>query len=927
MTQDVQRAALAWHDAGYCVLPAAADGTKRPGVGSWTRYQSEQYPREALAAGGTAGIGLVCGVVSGGLEMLELEGRAVAEGAVDTISAVAAAAGLGDLWHRVTRDAGAYLEHTPSGGLHILYRLADGPVPGNTKLASRPARDDELTDDERVQVAKGRTVARVLAETRGEGGYVVVAPSGGTTHPTGRPWTHIVGRPGQVPTIAAAEREQLHELFRQLDQMPANRGDIPTVTPERPAGAGLSPGDDFAARTDWPGILEPAGWREHYSAEGVTYWTRPGKDTGTSATTNHDGSDRLKVHTTSTEFETVPETYSKFGAWAVLHHGGDHSAAARDLAARGYGSGSPVGQRPTPADKETLPAPSDPMAVARVLEPDLKAGGAYTLWNWRGGWWRWHTSHWAEAEDLAVKKGLYARTEHAWYTVMTKDGPEDKKWSPTKPKVANLADALAGIVHLDRETRVPSWLGGDPGRGTIVACRNGLLKLDGRELLPHDARYFNLVAVPFDYDPAAAEPAAWVTFLETLWPGGGSGQVDALQEWFGYVISGRTDLQKIFAVIGPPRSGKGTIAAVLTELAGDANVAGPTLASLATNFGIQPLLGKSLALISDARIGRSADTSVIVERLLTISGEDTISVDRKHVAAWEGRIPARIMLLSNELPRFSDSSGTIATRFVVTETTVSFLGREDRTLRARLMAELPGILNWALAGLERLLDRGHFTETEVSTDAVQVMRQTASPFAPFVDDECLVGPQYTVSVDRMWQAWQTWCVRNGRERVGVKQWLGRDLKPFAPGLNVSQPRDPDTRKQQRVYRGIGLAVDYPAAAQADNSGPWTQNGHADTRRHAHIPIAHEGKPEDQQQVDTYIESNGYMRVSARVSPPGAAEQSTPTPTDPNHCPVCRRAVSALAWQPCDRCGERHHARGRGAHGPTCQTCLTERNTA
>jgi putative DNA primase/helicase len=986
-TPATRGAALAWHDAGFCVVPAADDGSKRPGVGAWKTYQREQFPREALANGSYPGIGLVCGAVSGGLEMLELEGRAIAEGAFETVAASAAAANLGDLWDRVTKTDGAYLELTPSGGVHILYRLADAPVPGNTKLANRPARVDELTDDESALVAKGRTVVRGLAETRGDGGFVIVAPSAGTTHPTGKPWALAVGRPGQVPTITAAEREQLHDLFRQLDQMPQRpaqpappetilRGVEPQTGPlRRNDGPGLSPGDDFAARTEWPAILEPAGWHVHYQAEGITYWTRPGKDTGTSATTNANGTDRLYVHTSSTEFDPQ-ESYSKFGAYAVLNFAGDHSAAARDLAARGHGSPPPGSTwplaTPPPAwftapvlgnsrrndggGPGRLPPPSSPMAVARVLEPELRVGADFTLRNWRGGWWQWHTSHWAEIEPLALRKRLYVWTEHAVFMTTTKNGPEDRSWSPDQKKVANLADALASIVLLDRNVQVPSWLSaGHEDTGAVVACRNGLLKLDGRVLMPHDPGYFNLVAVPFDYDAAATEPREWLKFLATLWPGGGDGQVAALQEWFGYVISGRTDMQKIFAIIGPPRSGKGTIATVLTALAGAANVAGPTLASLAMQFGLQPLLGKSLALISDARIGRSADTAIIVERLLTISGEDVLSIDRKHKEAWEGRIPARLMLLSNELPRFSDSSGTIATRFVVAETVTSFLGREDRALRARLMAELPGILNWALAGLERLLAQGRFTDTAVSVEAVEIMRLTASPYAPFVDEQCVVGPQYEVAVDALWQAWKLWCFNNDREKAGVKQWLGRDLKSVVPGLHVVQPRDPDTRKQYRAYRGLGLRVDYPVAARALDEAADTRKALPDTRKfepearkqdplwpgetrtdtdgHAHLPVNTYGS-KNENTANTPIE---LQWVGARVSalhPEAAAESPptepaapvppTPDATDPNFCSRCSKPFPDVAWLPCDQCSARHHARGRGGHGPTCQTCLIER---
>ena len=83
---------------------------------------------------------------------------------------------------------------------------------------------------------------------------------------------------------------------------------------------------------------------------------------------------------------------------------------------------------------------------------------------------------------------------------------------------------------------------------------------------------------------------------------------------------------------------------------------GPTLASLGTNFGLSPLLGKPLAIISDARLG-DTPTHTVVERLLSITGEDMLTVDRKFRDPWSGKLPTRFVVLSNELPRFKDSSG------------------------------------------------------------------------------------------------------------------------------------------------------------------------------------------------------------------------------------------------------------------------------
>ena len=118
-----------------------------------------------------------------------------------------------------------------------------------------------------------------------------------------------------------------------------------------------------------------------------------------------------------------------------------------------------------------------------------------------------------------------------------------------------------------------------------------------------------------------------------------------LGEWFGYVVSGRLDLHKILLMVGPTRGGKGVIARVLSAMIGKRNVCGPTLNSLGGDFGLAPLIGKSLAVISDARfVGKNSN--VVVERLLSISGEDTLTVNIKYREQWTGKLPCRLHVIS-----------------------------------------------------------------------------------------------------------------------------------------------------------------------------------------------------------------------------------------------------------------------------------------
>jgi hypothetical protein len=320
----VRQAALAAHAAGLCVVPPREDGSKAP-IGTWKRYTRERPTPAELDTwyGPSTGVGLVCGRVSGGLEMLEFEGRAVADGLLEAYLDAAIAAGLGPLVERVRSG---YQEWTPTGGIHWLMRV---PTPrANTILARRPATADELSE-------KPDDRARVLIETRGEGGYTIVAPSNGRVHPSGRAWTLDSGGFASIATLSDAERDALHDLARLFDAMPPVTTRPPTT--ER-SGDGNRPGDLYDALPEPEARIEDLlvrrGWTVVGRRDGTTYLRRPGKQTGISATLGHHPG-LLIVFTTSTPFEatsaSAPRGYGPFAVYTILEHGGDWAAAARAL--------------------------------------------------------------------------------------------------------------------------------------------------------------------------------------------------------------------------------------------------------------------------------------------------------------------------------------------------------------------------------------------------------------------------------------------------------------------------------------------------------------------------------------------------------------------------------------------------------------------
>jgi putative DNA primase/helicase len=467
-----------------------------------------------------------------------------------------------------------------------------------------------------------------------------------------------------------------------------------------------------------------------------------------------------------------------------------------------------------------MPSPAAPYDVAEKLTDDSyrDADGTLLFRSWRGDFYDWNRTSWVKAEAAAVRKELYRGLKPAVYWT---DKGELTPWNPNRRKVADVIEALAAVTHTPQDAETPSWLErstNDPPAHELVAVGNGLLHVPSRQLYDHSPRLLNTVGVPFDYDERAAAPVLWLNFLEELWSDDAEA-IAALQEWFGYVISGDTRMHKILFLLGPMRSGKGTIARVIRELIGRANHCGPTLASLGTNFGLQSLIGKSLAIVADARLV-AANANVVVERLLSISGEDALTIDRKYREHWSGKLDVRFMILSNELPSLGDSSGAIATRFIVLRLIHSFLGHEDHDLTEKLLAELPGILNWSLDGLDRLRAQDRFTEPGSSREAIVALHDAVSPISAFVRDRCMRGPDYEVPVDRLYEEWRDWCLEQGRDHPGPKSTFAKNLYTVVPEVLRCRPRV----QGEREYRYIGIAL---RASDQQWSGPGTIPDQAD----------------------------------------------------------------------------------------------------
>jgi P4 family phage/plasmid primase-like protien len=422
------------------------------------------------------------------------------------------------------------------------------------------------------------------------------------------------------------------------------------------------------------------------------------------------------------------------------------------------------------------------------------------------------------ADDFYQHKGTHydlieeATVRSHLYKYFSRCKKQDKKgnivpFSPNPANVSAALDAIKAIVHLqnDANAKPPVWLDGyaatRPTANKLVSLKNGLFHLEDAILLPHSLGFFTVNSLPFAYDPAAKCPQ-WNRFLSDLWEDDQE-SIDTLQEMFGYILSGDTSQQKFFNLIGPRRSGKGTINKILVDLLGQHNTVAPQMEELCDTFGLQPWLGKLLASFTDAR-APERNRSAVVSQLLRIVGGDTVTVNRKNRESWNGYLPTRIVMYSNEVLQLTENSNALTGRMIVLKMNKSFYGKEDTALSTRLQAELSGIFNWAMEGLRRRLERGgYFIQPESGKQLLETMEELSNPIGTFIDDALVFDGGGVVRKDHLFTCFKRWSVKHGLH-PGNELSFKRRFLAATQDHNIQSTRSTGDGGRRPIYQGIRL---------------------------------------------------------------------------------------------------------------------------
>ena len=808
---DTLNAAQELAAAGLSIVPVMPDGTKRP-VGKWAEYQnvraSKQQIHDWFTTGNNYGVGVVTGPISGNLELTEVEGRGAER--LPEIAQLATDTGMGDLWARLCNG---WLEQSPSGGWHWFYRI-DGDVPGNTKIAQAANKD-------------------TIAETRGTGGYVIVAPTNGTVHPTGRPWIRVAGGPTTTPTITPDEREAFHTLLATLNEYtPATpkQPELTNLTPtHRDPLNGTTPGDDYENKTDWADILQPAGWTLVYGTGQTRYGRRPGKTIGISATTgNADDRDRLYVFTSSTEFEQETP-YTKFGAYALLNHGGDHTAAASQLRKNGHGTepkrltilpdawkqatgtstSRPLHAVPDPTQGTTALATVHQLDDHRTHDDTLlrsEDGNAAALIDQyghqlrynpeRGRWLAWDGHRWQWQDKDGGRAREYAKA-------IGRALPEtDTQAINHKRKTLSALGTTNMLAMAQTDLRIRVHIDQLDANGWELNTPNGIIDLRTGQLHPPDPTHLHtrMTSCAPDYD---ADPTTWERFLADTFPNNPE-LTSYMQRLIGYSSIGHVREHILPFAYGSGGNGKGVFLETIRAVLGDYATAagnGFLMASAYTHHTqeIARLSGARMVLCSEVNETDRFDEAKV--KLLT--GGDTLTARFMRQDDFTFTPTHHLWLAGNFRPAVESGGDGFWRRF----RSIPFLHTVPEENRVEDLQGIlakdhgPAVLAWIAHGAASYA-HGGLREPEDVKEATREYAASVDTVGRFLDEECITGEEadhMKVKVSELRNAYDKWCTANGEKAV-----QGRAFPTQLSRHGIKAGRDAPKIMGIRFYAGVGL---------------------------------------------------------------------------------------------------------------------------
>jgi putative DNA primase/helicase len=419
-------------------------------------------------------------------------------------------------------------------------------------------------------------------------------------------------------------------------------------------------------------------------------------------------------------------------------------------------------------------------------------------------WLKWDRRRWCLATDGQINRAAKVTAKRMLAKALEK--PEEERKVDQAHALATLANkGLINMIACARSEKIFSAsmaeFDQDPD---LLTVENGTLNLRTGELRPHDRGDMMTTLTKIKYDPSAPAPR-WRQFVREIF-GGDEKLVNYVQRAVGYTLTGHTKEQKFFLLHGLGSNGKGSFVRLLVRLLGDAGCT-TSFDTFATKRSGGPSNTPELAQLAGKRFVTAGepDQSVRLSESIIklITGEDNLRVCAKYEDPFEYRPRFKLWLHCNHRPEIRGTDLGIWRRPQLIPFTQTFDGAEGRPapdpdLEEKLVAELPGILAWAIEGAREWYRSGLGAAPAV-VEATAQYRAESDVLAPFIED-CLVmgADKFVASVD-LATAYQGWCRAQRKEKVMEPDTLYKRMA--ARGF----VRGKDAKGQRRGFKGVELS--------------------------------------------------------------------------------------------------------------------------
>lgn len=352
-----------------------------------------------------------------------------------------------------------------------------------------------------------------------------------------------------------------------------------------------------------------------------------------------------------------------------------------------------------------------------------------------------------------------------------------------------------------------------------IPCRSGLIDPNTLAVTPPAANQYSTWRIECDYEPLATCPW-WLIMINDFFgdraPAQRENHINVVQECLGAAlvdIKPRA-LSKALIFQGGSNFGKSGILEVLGGLFGNEQIA-TGLEALEGSHGLMAFTKRLPWVLHEAFDQRKWHFSSVVKAIIT--GEP-VSINIKNGPMLSQRVKSPIFWGTNHPPQFKEATKAIINRMIVIECRREFIEGQaigaaaeafrrglDKPSSLVLQHEMPGLLNWALTGLQRALARQHIELTDEIRDTADEIRRDSNLVAGFLDECIEFDPDRRVSVPDFCAAFSVWWLENKGEdrRMPSNEAVSKALVAMSDpriAIHSKELRD----RTRRYYAGIVL---------------------------------------------------------------------------------------------------------------------------